>query len=48
MAYPTNVVHLATECSNKNHSAAFPEGLPEWFIKLFTKEENMFLTCLWV
>lgn len=37
LAYPTNVIHLATECSNKNHSAAFPEGLPEWFIKLFTK-----------
>ncbi|KOR33292.1 DNA methylase [Achromatium sp. WMS3] len=36
-AYPTNVLHLATECSNKNHSAAFPEGLPEWFIKLFTQ-----------
>ncbi len=35
--YPTNVLHLATECSNKKHSAAFPEGLPEWFIKLFTK-----------
>jgi site-specific DNA-methyltransferase (adenine-specific) len=37
MAFPTNVLHLATECSNKNHSAAFPEQLPEWFIKLFTK-----------
>ena len=37
MAYPTNVVHLATECNNKNHSAAFPEGLPEWFMKLFTQ-----------
>ena len=37
MAYPTNVLHLATECNNKNHSAAFPESLPEWFIKLFTK-----------
>lgn len=36
-AYPSNVLHLATECSNKNHSAAFPEELPEWFIKLFTK-----------
>ena len=36
-AYPTNVLHIATECNNKNHSAAFPEGLPEWFIKLFTK-----------
>jgi site-specific DNA-methyltransferase (adenine-specific)/site-specific DNA-methyltransferase (cytosine-N4-specific) len=36
-AYPNNVLHLATECNNKNHSAAFPEELPEWFIKLFTK-----------
>jgi len=36
-AYPTNVLHLATECNNRNHSAAYPEGLPEWFIKLFTK-----------
>ncbi len=36
--YPTNVLHLATECNNKNHSAVFPEKLPEWFIKLFTKE----------
>lgn len=43
MAYPTNVVHLATECSNKNHSAAFPEALPEWFIKLFTKEGDLVL-----
>ncbi|HMP82145.1 MAG TPA: site-specific DNA-methyltransferase [Verrucomicrobiota bacterium] len=36
LAYPTNVLHLATECGNKNHSAAFPRTLPEWFIKLFT------------
>jgi len=36
MAYPTNVLHLPTECSNKNHSAAFPRALPEWFIRLFT------------
>ena len=35
-AYPTNVLHLATECGNKNHSAAFSIALPEWFIKLFT------------
>lgn len=34
--YPTNVLHLATETKNKNHSAVFPEDLPEWFIKLFT------------
>jgi len=43
MVYPTNVLHLATECNNKNHSAAFPDELPEWFIKLFTKEENVVL-----
>lgn len=42
-AYPTNVLHLATECNNKNHSAAFPQGLPEWFIKLFTKEGDTVL-----
>ena len=36
MAYPTNVLHLATECGNKNHSAAFPQNLPEWFIKLLS------------
>jgi site-specific DNA-methyltransferase (adenine-specific)/site-specific DNA-methyltransferase (cytosine-N4-specific) len=43
MAYPANVLHLATECSNKNHSAAFPEELPVWFIKLFTKENDTVL-----
>ena len=42
-AYPTNVLHLPTECSNKNHSAAFPEELPEWFIKLFTKQNDVVL-----
>lgn len=36
-AYPTNVLHMATECANRDHSAAFPEALPEWFIKLFTE-----------
>lgn len=41
--YPTNVLHLATECSNKNHSAVFPETLPEWFIKLFTEEGDTVL-----
>jgi site-specific DNA-methyltransferase (adenine-specific) len=41
--YPTNVLHLATECNNKNHSAAFPENLPEWFIKLFTREGDTVL-----
>ena len=43
MAYPTNVLHFATECANKNHSAVFPKALPEWFIKLFTKEHDWVL-----
>src|SRR6056297_1978381 len=42
-AYPTNVLHLSTECNNKKHSAAFPEALPEWFIKLFTKQGDTVL-----
>ena len=41
--YPNNVLHLSTECNNKNHSAAFPDALPEWFIKLFTKEYDTVL-----
>jgi len=43
MAYPTNVLHLATECNNKNHSAAFPESLPKWFMQLFTQENDIVL-----
>ena len=42
-AYPTNVLHMATECGNKNHSAVFPEALPSWFIKLFTQEGDWVL-----
>ena len=41
--YPTNVVHFATECSNRNHSAVFPEKLPKWFIKLFTQQGGIVL-----
>jgi len=41
MAYPTNVLHMATECGNVNHSAAFPVSLPSWFIKLFTKKGDV-------
>jgi len=41
--YPTNVLHLATECSNRNHSAAFPVNLPIWFVKLFTEEGDVVL-----
>jgi len=43
LAYPTNVLHFATECGNKSHSAAFPESLPGWFIRLFTKTGDLVL-----
>lgn len=42
-AYPSNVLHFATETDNRNHSATFPRILPEWFIKLFTKEGDWVL-----
>jgi len=41
--YPTNVLHLSTECANRGHSASFPEALPMWFIKLFTEENDLVL-----
>jgi site-specific DNA-methyltransferase (adenine-specific) len=43
MVYPSNVLHMATESSNKKHSAVFPVGLPAWFIKLFTKPDDVVL-----
>jgi len=42
-AYPTNVLHCATVCSNVKHSAAFPITLPEWFIKIFSKKNDIVL-----
>jgi len=41
--FPTNVIHMATECANKNHSAVFPLELPKWFIKLFTQPGDVVL-----
>lgn len=41
--YPTNVLHLATECGNKRHSAAFPEALADWFIRLFSPPGGVIL-----
>jgi len=41
--YPTNVIHMATECSNRRHSAVFPVDLPTWFIKLFTDSNDIVL-----
>lgn len=43
MVYPNNVLHMATECYNRNHSAAFPVDLPKWFIKLFTQPGDLVL-----
>lgn len=41
--YPTNVIHMATECGNRNHSAAFPIDLPAWFVRLFTQHGDVVL-----
>ena len=43
LAYPTNVLHLATECGNRNHSATFPVELPSWFVRLFTQPGGVVL-----
>ena len=43
LAYPTNVLSIATESSNKQHSAVFPKELPSWFIKLFTMTGDVVL-----
>lgn len=43
LVYPSNVIHIATECQLKNHSAAFPITLPSWFIKLFTETNDIVL-----
>ena len=42
-AYPTNVLHMATECGYQGHPATFPLALPEWFISLFTDPLDMVL-----
>jgi site-specific DNA-methyltransferase (adenine-specific)/site-specific DNA-methyltransferase (cytosine-N4-specific) len=41
--YPSNVLHLASECSNENHSAVFPRDLPSFFIRLFTIDRDTVL-----
>jgi site-specific DNA-methyltransferase (adenine-specific) len=43
MVLPNNVIQLATESGNKNHSAVYPLGLPLWFIRLFTNEGDTVL-----
>lgn len=41
--YLGNVVETAADVSTKNHSAIFPLELPTWFIRLFTKENDIIL-----
>lgn len=41
--YLGNVVETAVDVSNKNHSAIFPIELPSWFIRLFSKENDVVL-----
>jgi site-specific DNA-methyltransferase (adenine-specific) len=43
LVYPSNVLYMATECYNRQHSATFPIALPQWFIKLFTSEGDVVL-----
>lgn len=40
---PTNVLHLSAQTMNRGHSAAFPNKLPEFFIKLLTDEYDVVL-----
>ena len=43
MAYPTNVLHLATECGQRDHPATFPKSLPTWFVKLLSDPGDLVL-----
>jgi site-specific DNA-methyltransferase (adenine-specific)/site-specific DNA-methyltransferase (cytosine-N4-specific) len=43
LRYPDNVLYLSAETQNRKHPAVFPESLPEWFIKLFTKQNDIVL-----
>ena len=43
LVYPDNVLNLAVETRNRGHSAAYPEALPDWFIRLFTQAGDVVL-----
>ena len=43
LVYPSNVIHKSPIAHNTGHSAAYPEWLPEFFIKLFTDEGDIVL-----
>lgn len=40
-AYPSNVLHMASETGNRRHSAVFPLALPHWFIRLFSEKGDL-------
>lgn len=40
---PHNVLEISSVANNLNHSAAYPEELPAWFIKLLTRKDNVVL-----
>ena len=41
--YPTNVLHMNPVNRATGHSAAFPDGIPEFFIKLLTDKKDIVL-----
>lgn len=43
LVYPDNVLYLPVETHNRGHSAPFPEALPDWFVRLFTKPGDVVL-----
>jgi site-specific DNA-methyltransferase (adenine-specific) len=43
MVYPSNVLHFATVTRNVGHPRAFPEQLPDFFMRLQTKEGDLVL-----
>ncbi len=43
LVLPTNVLQGSPVAHNTGHSAAYPEWLPAWFIKLFTDEGDLVL-----
>lgn len=43
MSYPSNVLHASPVTTNEGHSAAYPEWLPEFFVRLLTDEGDTVL-----
>lgn len=43
LVYPSNVLHRPPICHNSGHSAAFPDWLPDFFIRLLTDSGDVVL-----